>query len=290
MAEDLNFLDPDRNHKDIKRTRVYMDNAARTKMHPEALRYLNLAMLKCYGNPSTSYKEGRIAKSAMQWSREVCAKSLGATSPEEIVFTSCGTESNNIALRSCVASYKKIHPNQKCVIMTSSVEHSSVTKTAENIVSLDPQGCEHVRIPVETNGKINTDLYYELLVAHREQLAIVSIICGQNETGIVQDIFQLAQICRDVTQNRVPFHTDITQVVGKIPIKFILSGSEHGICKCTQVSWPTRCWSFVYLQKLQRIGCRNNTHVRRWARKWQEMWYRECAVDIGNIQGHFAFS
>ncbi len=157
-----------------------------------------------YGNPSSAYSFGTQVKEVIEVSRAKVATLLGC-SPAEIIFTSCGTESNNAAIQSALL----IDPDRQHVV-TSAVEHSAIIKHGE---ALARRGIEVTWLPVDSSGQIDLD---DLRNAVRDDTAIVSLMWANNETGVLFPIEEAAAIAR---AKGALFHTDAVQAVGKIPIK-----------------------------------------------------------------------
>jgi cysteine desulfurase len=182
---------------------IYLDNNATTQIDPAVLEEMLPYLQKFYGNPSSGYRFGSQVRQAIDRARERLANLLGCD-PVEIVFTSCGTESNNAAIDSAL----QFDPRNKHIV-TSAVEHSAVRRHCEDLAK---RGCEVTFLGVDQDG--NIDLA-ELQNAIHAQTAIVSLMWANNETAVLFPIEKIAQICRE---NRVLFHTDAVQVAGKIPI------------------------------------------------------------------------
>ena len=198
---------------------IYFDNNATTQVDPEVLQQMLPFLQDQYGNPSSVYSFGKRAAKAVSIAREQIADLLRCE-PSEIVFTSCGTESDNSAIQSALL----IDPDRKHVV-TSRVEHSAVVKHAE---ALARRGYEVTWLDVDSEGLIDLD---ELERAIRDDTAIVSLMWANNETGVLFPIEEAAEICRS---KETVFHTDAVQAVGKIdidlrriPINFLsLSGHK----------------------------------------------------------------
>src|SRR4030081_1249373 len=156
-----------------------------------------------YGNPSSAYSFGKHAANAVQTAREQVAALLRCD-PSEIIFTSCGTESDNSAIQSALL----IDPDRKHLV-TSKVEHSAIIKHAE---ALARRGYEVTWLDVDSKGLIDLS---QLEAAIRSETAVVSLIWANNETGVLFPIEEAAEICRE---QQTIFHTDAVQAVGKIPI------------------------------------------------------------------------
>ena len=198
---------------------IYFDNNATTQLDPQVLRVMLPFLHEQYGNPSSAYSFGRAAAKAVATAREQVAALLRCD-PSEIIFTSCGTESDNSAIQSALL----IDPDRKHLV-TSKVEHSAIIKQAE---ALARRGYEITWLDVDSSGMMNLEALEEAI---REDTAIVSLMWANNETGVLFPIEEAAEICRS---KGTIFHTDAIQAVGKIsmdlsrlPINFLsLSGHK----------------------------------------------------------------
>jgi cysteine desulfurase len=198
---------------------IYFDNNATTQIDAEVLQLMLPYLQDQYGNPSSAYSFGKRAAKAINTAREQIAALLRCE-PSEIIFTSCGTESDNSAIQSALL----LDPDRKHLV-TSKVEHSAVIKHAE---ALARRGYEVTWLDVDSDGLIDLD---DLERVIREDTAIVSLMWANNETGTVFPIAEAAEICRS---KGTMFHTDAVQAVGKIdidlrriPINFLsLSGHK----------------------------------------------------------------
>jgi cysteine desulfurase len=183
---------------------IYLDNNATTQVDPAVVEEMLPFLTTSYGNPSSGYKFGAEARKGIDRARERTAALLGCE-PSEIVFTSCGTESNNAAINSAL----QFDPRGKHIV-TSAVEHSSALRHCQDIAR---RGCEVTFLGVDKDG--NVDLA-ELEEAIRPDTAIVSLMWANNETGVIFPVEKIAEICH---AKRALFHTDAVQAVGKIPIR-----------------------------------------------------------------------
>lgn len=197
---------------------VYLDNNATTRLDPAVIEEMMPFLTENFGNPSSGYQFGRLSRKAIEGARARVAALLGCE-PAEIVFTSCGTESNNAAINAAI----DFDPRGKHII-TSAVEHSAVLHLCEG---LGRRGGETTFLKVDQDGNIDLD---ELEKSIRPETAIVSLMWANNETGVLFPVEKIAEICRE---RRVPFHTDAVQAAGKIPIRLsdtaisFLSVSAH---------------------------------------------------------------
>ena len=182
---------------------IYFDNNATTPVAPEVLDEMLPYLRELYGNPSSMHSFGGQLHRKVEEARGKVAHLIGAE-PEEIIFTSCGTESDNTAIMSAVESL----PNKKHIV-TTRVEHPAVLNFCKHLAR---KGFRVTFLPVNNHGQLNID---ELLKAIDEDTALVSIMYANNETGV---IFPIAEIAEILKERRILFHTDAVQAVGKIPI------------------------------------------------------------------------
>ena len=184
---------------------VYLDNSATTKPYPEVREAVNKVLDSEFGNPSTLYTLGLSAEKIVKASREAAAKSIGAL-PEEVFFTSCGTEADNTAIFGVWKSRNK----QGKRIITTAVEHPAVLRCFEE---LERQGAEAIYIPVKTDGNLDIDA---LKAALNDDTILVSIMHVNNETGA---IFPIEEIAKEVHKYKnAVFHSDCVQSYGKLAI------------------------------------------------------------------------
>jgi len=186
---------------------TYLDNAATTPIRPEVrtaiVPFLDERQL--FGNPSSSHRIGRTVRAAVEDARRRVADVLG-TPPSGVVFTSGGTEADNLAvIGTALAATRR---NKRMQVAVSSIEHKAVLDAASAVVSL---GGESQTVPVDTSGIVSPDHVKEVL---GQEPAILSVMWVNNETGVAQDVGELASICAD---RSVYFHTDAVQAVGKVP-------------------------------------------------------------------------
>ena len=195
-------------------TRVYLDNAATTRIRPEVLD----AMMSAYsefGNPSSVHREGQSARKALELARDSIASCLNCE-PSGLYFTSGGTESDNWAIR--CAGKKGSH------IITSSIEHPAVLRACEEV---EKNGCRITYLPVDKNGLVDSKTLENAITS---ETSLVSIMMVNNEIGTIQNINELSKIAH---AHGVLFHTDAVQAVGSVPVDFksldvdLLSFSAH---------------------------------------------------------------
>jgi len=185
----------------MKQQVYYFDNNATTRVAPEVIDAMVPFLKEYWGNPSSAYQFGHQVAAHVDEARQKAAALINAD-PREIVFTSCGTESNNSAIHSALVT----HPGKKHVIM-SAVEHSSNIKFGD---FLQHHGYEVTYLPVESDGSLDLHVLEKSI---RPDTAIVSIMWANNETGAIFPIEEIAAICRS---KATLFHTDAVQACGKL--------------------------------------------------------------------------
>jgi len=190
---------------------IYVDNNATTMVAPEVLDAMLPYFSTYYGNPSSMHTFGGEVAGVINEARDNVAKLIGAQ-PAEIVFTSCGTESDGTAVRAAVESY----PDKRHIV-TSRVEHPAVKNLYENLAK---KGYRATFVPVDNSGRLDIDYLYDSL---GDDTAIVSLMWGNNETGV---IFPVEEISKEVKSRGILFHTDAVQAVGKIPINISKTGVD----------------------------------------------------------------
>lgn len=184
--------------------KIYLDNSASTEVDPRVIQEMAPYFSEFYGNASSLHALGREAKVAMENSRARLASSIGAK-PQEIVFTSCGTESNNFALKGVAFANREKGKH----IIVSTIEHDSVLNPCK---WLKGEGFEISYLPVDKDGIVDIDALKKEI---RKDTVIVSVMHANNEIGTVEPIGKIGKICGE---NGIYFHTDACQSFGKLPI------------------------------------------------------------------------
>lgn len=197
---------------------IYLDNNATTQVAPEVMEDMLPYFCELYGNPSSMHSFGGQVSKKIQEAREKVAALIGAK-PDEILFTSCGTESDNTAIRSAL----EVQPDKRHIV-TSRVEHPAVKSLC---TYLSTQGYHVTYLTVDTEGRLDMNRYKESLTP---DTAIVSLMWANNETGVIFPVEEASELARE---KGILFHTDAVQAVGKIPINMgktaidMLSVSGH---------------------------------------------------------------
>jgi cysteine desulfurase len=183
---------------------IYFDNNATTSLAPEALEAMLPYLRDFYGNPSSIHRFGSQVAQKIQEAREQIAALLGASDPVEIVFTSCGTEGDNAAIRGILES-----SSEKRHIVTTQVEHPAVLGLCQH---LEKKGYRVTWLRVDGDGMVDLD---ELRDSLTDDTALVSVMYANNETGVIFPIDAIGEI---VKTKGIPLHVDAVQVTGKIPL------------------------------------------------------------------------
>jgi cysteine desulfurase len=193
---------------------VYLDHAATTPMFDAAIDAMNSSLRKL-GNPSSLHTEGRSTRKDVEDAREKIAKAIGCQA-SEVIFTGSGTEANNAAVKGLYW-----HSDKK-VILISSIEHHAVMDPAHWLA--EHEGAEIVEIPVTASGVIDIDFLKQVIEKRKNEIALISVMHSNNETGVIQPIADVVKIAGDI-----PVHCDAVQSFTKVPLSF----SELGLFAMT---------------------------------------------------------
>ena len=184
--------------------KIYLDHGATTKMNPEVLETMMPFMTEVYGNPSSIHFFGREVRKALEEAREKVAAAIGAE-PREIIFTSGGTESDNLAIRGVARALHKKGNH----IITSAVEHHAVIDTCN---ALKDEGFEVTAVPVDEHGRVDVK---DVEAAITDQTILITIMMANNEVGTVMPVAEIGKLARD---RGITFHTDAVQAIGSLPV------------------------------------------------------------------------
>jgi cysteine desulfurase len=185
---------------------IYLDHAATTPVHPDVLQVMLPYFTEYFGNPSSIHGYGRKARSAIGQARERIAACINCT-PDEIIFTSGGTESNHLAIKGTIEKMSSLFSNVH--IITTQIEHHAVLMPLKQLMN---QGIEVTFVPVDKNGIVNVD---EIKQAIRENTVLISVMYVNNEVGTIQPIQEIAQIAKTLG---IRMHVDAVQALGKCKI------------------------------------------------------------------------
>ncbi|MFC4126401.1 cysteine desulfurase family protein [Nocardia rhizosphaerae] len=195
---------------------VYLDHAATTPMVPAAVEAMTAALMTV-GNASSLHGSGRAARRALEEARESIAADLGAR-PSEVIFTSGGTESDNLALKGIFWGRRADDP-RRTRIVTSAIEHHAVLDAVEWLEK--HEGAQVSWLPVDAAGIVSPDALRAELAAHADEVALVSVMWANNEVGTVQPITELSAVAAEFG---IPMHSDAIQAAGQLPLDFAASG------------------------------------------------------------------
>ena len=182
---------------------IYLDNNATTRVAPEVLEEMLPYLSEFYGNPSSMHTFGGQVHRKIEEARSKVAALINAE-PSEIIFTSCGTESDNTAIMSAVEAY----PSKKHII-TTRVEHPAVLNFSKHLAR---KGFRVTFLPVDNLGRLDMDLFLKVL---DDDTAVVSVMYANNETGVIFPIEEIGEILRE---RKIFFHSDAVQATGKVPV------------------------------------------------------------------------
>ncbi|HEY9054215.1 MAG TPA: cysteine desulfurase family protein [Rectinemataceae bacterium] len=204
---------------------VYMDYNATTPLRPE-VKKLMVEALDIFANASSMHEAGRRARAEIEKARSAVAALVGAPDPQEIYFTSGGSESNNTVFQTMYDIGRK---GSRRKILTSAIEHPCVMNAAAYLAE---EGFEVVYLAVDGDGRIDMDMYRREL---GPDVLLVSVMAANNEIGTVEDIRSLAELAK---ANGAYFHTDATQAVGKLPLSVLGLGVDYLTMSCHKIYGP----------------------------------------------------
>jgi cysteine desulfurase len=194
---------------------VYLDHAATTPMHPDAIDAM-AAVQATVGNASSLHTSGRAARRTVEESRETLAEKLGAR-PSEVVFTAGGTESDNLAVKGIYWARRDADPRRRRIV-TSAVEHHAVLDAVEWLA--EHEGADVTWLPTESDGSVSASALRDALQSH-DDVALVSVMWANNEVGTILPISELTTVAAEF---EVPMHSDAVQAIGQLPVSFAASG------------------------------------------------------------------
>ena len=256
----------------------YFDNAATTKIKPEVLNAMIPYLSKEYGNPSSLYSIGRNAKRAIEDAREKVAKLINANK-NEIYFTSCGSESDNTAIKGIAYRYK----GKGNHIITSKIEHHAILESCKD---LEKKGFKITYLNVDENGIVDLN---ELEESINDKTILISIMFANNEIGTIQPIEKIAKIAKS---HNIIFHTDAVQAAGNIPIDVKDMGIDMLSISGHKINAPKGVGALYVKQGIEFDKFMNGGHQERNKRAGTENlaeivgFGKACEIAKNNIQNH----
>lgn len=227
--------------------RVYLDHAATTDVLPAAIDAM-VEQMRNGGNPSSLHAVGRDARATVEYARERIARAIGAD-PAEVIFTSGGTEADNLAVKGIYWKRREEDP-QRTRILVSSIEHHAVEETCEWLEKAE--GAQLEWIPVDEHGSVNPQTVRELIEKNPEDVALVTVMWANNEVGTVQPIPEIAAIAAEYG---IPVHSDAVQAFGAVPIDFHASGVATLAISGHKIGGPMGIGALVATRAVQMTPC-----------------------------------
>lgn len=251
---------------------VYLDHAATTPMRPEAIAVMTERMA-VLGNASSLHAPGRDARRVVEESREAIAQALGAR-PSEVVFTSGGTEADNLALKGLYWARRKADPARRRLLV-SSVEHHAVLDSATWLGS--DAGAELEWLPVDGYGRLDLAALDDSLRRDPASVGLVSVMWVNNEVGTVQPVPAVAELA---SEHGIPVHTDAVQAVGQLPVDFAASGVDAMTVTGHKVGGPVGVGALVVRREVSLVPLLHGGG--------QERDVRSGTLDVAGIAGFAA--
>jgi len=222
---------------------TYLDHAATTPMRPEAITAMTEELARL-GNPSSLHAAGRRARRVVEESREQLAEVFGAR-PSEVVFTSGGTEADNLAVKGL---YWARRDGSRRQVLTTSVEHHAVLDSVRWLE--ETQGAEPVWLGVDVEGAVCPDALRAAVSRAAGQVAVVSVMWANNEVGTVQPVAELAAVAHE---HGIPFHTDAVQAAAQLPVDFAASGADALAVSAHKLGGPVGVGALILARGIEPV-------------------------------------
>jgi cysteine desulfurase len=228
---------------------VYLDHAATTPMRPEAIAAMTEELARL-GNPSSLHAAGRRARRVVEESREQIAEVFGAR-PSEVVFTSGGTEADNLAVKGLYWARRHGAHGARRRVLTTSVEHHAVLDSVRWLE--EAQGAEAVWLCVDEQGTLRPEALRAAITqgpGTRDQVTMVSVMWANNEVGTVQPVSELAAVAHEYG---IPFHTDAVQAAAQLPVDFAASGADALTVTGHKLGGPVGAGALILARDVQPV-------------------------------------
>jgi cysteine desulfurase len=222
---------------------AYLDHAATTPMRPEAIVAMTEELARL-GNPSSLHAAGRRARRVVEESREQLAEVFGAR-PSEVVFTSGGTEADNLAVKGL---YWARQDGSRRQVLTTSVEHHAVLDSVRWLE--DTQGAEAIWLGVDVDGGVRPEALRTAISRAADQVAVVSVMWANNEVGTVQPVAELAAVAHEYG---IPFHTDAVQAAAQLPVDFEASGADALAVSAHKLGGPVGVGALILARGVEPV-------------------------------------
>jgi cysteine sulfinate desulfinase/cysteine desulfurase-like protein len=236
---------PGPEHRPEPGSPVYLDHAATTPMLPEALAAMT-DELGQVGNPSSLHNAGRRARRIVEESREQIAEAYGAR-PSEVVFTSGGTEADNLAVKGLFWARRAADGDRRRVLATT-IEHHAVLDCVHWLA--DHEGARAQWLPVDEAGRLSPALLREAIASDPASVALVSVMWANNEVGTVQPVAELAGIAREYG---VPFHSDAVQAAGQLPVDLAVTGATALTISAHKIGGPVGAGALLLARRADPV-------------------------------------
>jgi cysteine desulfurase len=225
---------------------IYLDNAATTPLRPEVLvEYTNF--LQKLGNPSSVHTSGQQVRQALEEARESIAQIVDCDR-SEVLFTSGGTESDNLAIKG-IYWQRKVEDSKRNIIVTAGTEHHGVLDPIEWLESHD--GAEVALVPVSFDGELDLDWLAQFLAANYERVALISLMWANNETGVVTDIQQITNLAKPY---EIPVHSDAVAAFGHMPLSFRDSGLSAMSISAHKIGGPVGVGALIVSRSTKLVS------------------------------------
>ena len=225
---------------------IYLDNAATTPLRPEVLvEYANF--LQKLGNPSSVHTSGQQVRQALEEARESIAQIVDCDR-SEVLFTSGGTESDNLAIKG-IYWQRKAEDSKRNIIVTAGTEHHGVLDPIEWLESHD--GAEVALVPVSFDGELDLDWLAKFLAANHERVALISLMWANNETGVVTDIQQITYLAKPY---EIPVHSDAVAAFGHMPLSFRDSGLSAMSISAHKIGGPVGVGALIVSRSTKLVS------------------------------------